>query len=48
MNQLGLVALAATLVTCGDNLVPTQLRLFLDLDGSELRVRLVETEPIPF
>ncbi len=50
MTRSSLLVLASLVTsTCGDNTAPAPpLRLWLDLDGSELRVRLVEDEPIPF
>jgi hypothetical protein len=44
---IGLVALA-TLAACPDSGASNPPVLWLALDGSEIKVRLVEQEPVPF
>ncbi len=49
MRHLALAAVAVTaLAACPDSGPSNPAVLWLDLDGSEIKVRLVEREPVPF
>lgn len=52
MRHLALAAMAvtalSTLAACPDSGPSNPAVLWLDLDGSEIKVRLVEREPVPF